>query len=221
MKIEFDTIEELQSLIDFLGSLKTDENVTKKRAMSGAERTAKCRANKKTLQDVTENVTETLQDNREKREEEREEKEAVSPLSSPLPFSPNTPYPIPPIIPPSQEKEEREGEKKERDSASAKSQPAKNRHGEYQHVLLTADEFFKLQDRFGWDECEDRIRRLDEYLENNRKKHYDSHYLTILNWARKDEERKAQPLMKKPQQKSWLEVAREIDAEEKGEVVDL
>ena len=95
----------------------------------------------------------------------------------------------------------------------------KNHHGDFQHVLLTADEFFKLQEKFGWEGCEDRIRRLDEYLEMNRKKHYDNHYLTILNWARRDEEK--QPFRQKPQQKSWLEVAREIEAEEQGKVVDI
>ena len=44
----------------------------------------------------------------ESTKEEREEERAVSPLDSPLPFSPNTPYPITPLIPSSQREEERE-----------------------------------------------------------------------------------------------------------------
>lgn len=228
MKIEFETIEELQSLIEYLGSLKSDETVTKKRAMTGAERVAKCRANKKTLQEAEENVTETLQDNREKREEEREEKEAVSPLVPPS-LSPDTPYPIPPIIPPSQEKEEREGERKERDSAKSPKPVKKNHHGEYQHVLLTADEFFKLLDKFGEDGGRQWIKKLDEYLENNRKKHYDNHYLTILNWARRDEKdaRDSRTFFEKGnqhmiQQKAidYAEFGRMLDEQERN-VIDL
>ena len=37
------------------------------------------------------------------------------------------------------------------------------------------------------------IQKLDNYLENNRKKHYDNHYLTILTWARKDAETAPKP----------------------------
>lgn len=111
-------------------------------------------------------------------EEEREEKEAVPPLSSPLPSSPNPLSPIPPIIPPSQEREERE----EPDMGSV-AKP-KHRHGEFGHVLLTDTDLDRLKDKFpDWQE---RIQRLDDYLEMHRKKHYDNHYLTICNWAKKD-----------------------------------
>ena len=72
----------------------------------------------------------------------------------------------------------------------AKQKPTKHKHGQFQHVLLTDDEYQKLQDRFS--DIEQRIQNLDDYLENNRKKHYDNHYLTILTWARKDDEAKAQ-----------------------------
>ena len=192
------TTEEIKEafawLTENVNAVNLGEIVTEKRPMTGAERTAKWRAGKKAQHgDVTE-TSQPSQDDKEKREEEREEKEAVSPLVPPS-LSPNTLYPIPPIIPPSQEKEEREGERKERGSTKA-AKPVKTAYGMFGHVMLTGEEFRKLFQKFGKD-CSDRIQRLDDYLENNRKKHYDNHYLTILNWARRDEE--TQPLMQKPQ----------------------
>ena len=56
------------------------------------------------IQTISDNV------NSESKEEKREEKEVVSPLDSPLPFFPVPLYPIPPLIPPSEEKEERKEE---------------------------------------------------------------------------------------------------------------
>ena len=66
-----------------------------------------------------------------------------------------------------------------------------------------------------------RIQRLDEYLEMNKKKHYDNHYLTILNWARKDEQQ--QPTAVKPKEETWTEVAMRIQRERDAQkaVVDL
>lgn len=154
--------------------------------------------------------------------EEREEKEAgSSPLSPSSPSSspsdsPNN-IPITPYNPPLPEEK---GEREER--VSAKAKPAKNHHGEYQHVLLTADEFFKLQEKFGWDGSHDWIRRLDEYLENNQKKHYDSHYLTILNWARKDEEKQQQPIQQPRLTPSQIgRMLDEMEQKKTEQVVDL
>ena len=158
----------------------------------------------------------------EKRDEKRDE-EGFSPLTPPLPFSPNTPYPIPLISPLSQEAE-RKGERKERAIAAPK--PVKSRYGNFSHVLLTDDEHQKLCEKFPHNVGE-RIQNLDDYLENNRKKHYDNHYLTILNWARKDEQK---PQFQKPkEEESWLEraerLAREtLTPEQMGlqsEVIDL
>jgi predicted phage replisome organizer len=56
-------------------------------------------------------------------------------------------------------------------------------HGEFQNVLLTNIEYEKLQNKFS--DYEDKIFSLSSYLENNKKKHYDSHYATILNWDRR------------------------------------
>jgi len=98
------------------------------------------------------------------------------------------------------------------------SKPQKHRHGNFQHVLLTDEEFQRLQNDFG--QAAEYIQKLDDYLENNPSKHYANHNLTIRNWLNKDAQ-KPQATFVKPQQKSWLEVAREIDAEERGEVIDL
>ena len=65
--------------------------------------------------------------------------------------------------------------------------------------MLTDDEYQKLSEKFA--DAEQRIQNLDDYLENNRKKHYDNHYLTILNWARKDEQK-----IIVPQKKTWSAV---------------
>lgn len=69
--------------------------------------------------------------------------------------------------------------KSKRDSA-----PAKHAYGEFDNVLLTDAELDKLKVRLiDWAE---RIERLSQYLKNKPKKHYESHYATILTWAAKD-----------------------------------
>ena len=62
--------------------------------------------------------------------------------------------------------------------------------GEFANVLLTEEELEKLKERFPYD-WQERVERLSEYIQSKGKR-YKSHYATILSWARKDEERKAQ-----------------------------
>ncbi len=59
----------------------------------------------------------------------------------------------------------------------------KNRYGEY--VLLTTDEFNKLKEQFGEVKTQDKIENLDLYIGSKGKK-YKSHYMTILSWDKKD-----------------------------------
>jgi len=59
----------------------------------------------------------------------------------------------------------------------------KDIYGEFKNVLLTTEEYEKLQQRFP--DYLDRIERLSEYISSKGKK-YASHYATILTWARKD-----------------------------------
>lgn len=77
------------------------------------------------------------------------------------------------------------------DSASSPkpSKPVKHKYGEYKNVLLTDDELEKLKDEYlDWEE---RIERLSSYVASTGKS-YKSHYATIRNWARKDQERSTQ-----------------------------
>ena len=62
-------------------------------------------------------------------------------------------------------------------------------------VLLTDKDYQKLVDRFGANETEKRIERLNNYLGSTGKR-YKSHYHTILNWAGK-ESTTPDPLVKK------------------------
>lgn len=63
--------------------------------------------------------------------------------------------------------------------------PKKNQYGIFKNVLLTDDEYHKLRERYT--DFADRIERLSGYIESTGKR-YKSHYATILNWARRDEE---------------------------------
>lgn len=89
-------------------------------------------------------------------------------------------------------------------SATQKTQtpakPTKHRHGNFGHVMLTDDELRKLQERFPADNAQGRIQNLDDYLENNRSKHYANHYLTITKWAEKDaQQQPVQPKLIHPE----------------------
>lgn len=75
----------------------------------------------------------------------------------------------------------------------------KHKYGEYQNVLLSDEELQKLKDSFyDWEE---RIERLSGYIASTGKK-YKSHYATIRNWAKKDQQaqpiRQAAPVSRKP-----------------------
>lgn len=73
------------------------------------------------------------------------------------------------------------------DEPTANATQTKHRYGkEYNNVLLTDDEFNKLKNLYP--DIEERIERLSNYIASTGKK-YKSHYATIKNWARMDEER--------------------------------
>lgn len=76
-------------------------------------------------------------------------------------------------------------EEKERD-IEKETKPVKHRHGNFQHVFLTDEEFERLQTDFP--DLPKRIQKLDDYLENNPSKHYANHNLTIRSWANKEAE---------------------------------
>ena len=64
------------------------------------------------------------------------------------------------------------------------NKPVRRKHGFYHNVLLTDEEYEKLQEEFPHDCC-DRIERLSEYIASTGKK-YKNHLATIRRWARKD-----------------------------------
>ncbi len=66
---------------------------------------------------------------------------------------------------------------------SKKDKPVRHKYGEYKRVLLSDEELSKLKAEFP--DWEERIERLDSYIEQSGKK-YSSHLATIRNWARRD-----------------------------------
>ena len=141
----------------------------------------------------------------ETNEEEREENEEGSPLSSPLPFSPNTPYPIPPIIPPSEEREERE-----EDIFGG----AVGKRGELKsfgpHVMLSEEEYLRLQKDFGYDETLRMIQDMNNYISEDpkliAKYKKRNHNLTLRNWKNRDEKKN-----RNEKQKTTKELIDEMD----------
>lgn len=67
-----------------------------------------------------------------------------------------------------------------------KTKVVKHKYGEYNNVLLTDEEFEKLQNKYP--DYQERIERLSSYVASTGKS-YESHYATIRNWARKDAEK--------------------------------
>lgn len=67
---------------------------------------------------------------------------------------------------------------------------ARHKYGDNQNVLMTDDEHKKLSERFPND-LEKRINNLSYYMSSTGKS-YKSHYMTIIAWARKDEQNKPQ-----------------------------
>ncbi len=65
-----------------------------------------------------------------------------------------------------------------------KKEIVKEKFGEFENVLLSADELQKLKSKFG-DETENYIERLSSYIASSGKR-YKSHYATILSWSQKD-----------------------------------
>lgn len=65
-----------------------------------------------------------------------------------------------------------------------KKEIIKEKFGEFENVLLSADELQKLKSKLGA-ETESYIERLSSYIASSGKK-YKSHYATILSWTQKD-----------------------------------
>ena len=70
------------------------------------------------------------------------------------------------------------------DNISTPPAPKKHKHGEHQNVLLTDEEYAKLQERFPND-YKEKIETFSEAIARKGYK-YKSHYLAILDWDRRD-----------------------------------
>lgn len=71
------------------------------------------------------------------------------------------------------------------DACCSTPKKIKHKHGEYNNVLLTDEEFEKLATEFP--DLDQRINDLSGYIASTGKA-YKSHYATIRNWARKEKE---------------------------------
>ena len=80
---------------------------------------------------------------------------------------------------------DKDSNKKEKDK---KEKPIRHKHGQYDNVLLTDEEYEKLKEEFPSD-YQDRIERLSEYIASSGKS-YKSHLATIRSWSRKDPPKK-------------------------------
>ncbi len=69
--------------------------------------------------------------------------------------------------------------------------PQRHKYGQYNNVLLSDEEYGKLQEEFPHDYSE-RIERLSEYIASTGKS-YKNYLATIRNWARKDAEKPSGP----------------------------
>jgi hypothetical protein len=70
----------------------------------------------------------------------------------------------------------------------------KKSYGEYQHVKLTDKEFESLVSEIGLDNLNYMIKKVDEYVESNRKnKPYTNYNLVIRNWMKKENFKKKEP----------------------------
>lgn len=91
----------------------------------------------------------------------------------------------------------------------------KNALGEFSNVFLSDSELKKLEEKLGAEKRDSYIDNLGDYLKEHPKKHYASHYRTILKWAEGDEKKKpkAEPVV------NWNELmaqAEELDRKKAG-----
>ena len=86
-----------------------------------------------------------------------------------------------------EEEKDKELEVEKELNNSTPTAPKKHKYGEHKNVLLTDEEYAKLQERFPSD-YESKIDALSEGLALKGYK-YKSHYLAILKWAKNDEQK--------------------------------
>ncbi len=106
-----------------------------------------------------------------------------------------------------EEDKEEEKDKEDLSKDKSKRKPAKHKHGEFQHVLLTDNEYESLANTYGVQMRDQAIAFLDAYIEEKGYKSK-SHNLAIRRWvidAVNDQQRKGQPVRRKEQVPKWIE----------------
>lgn len=93
--------------------------------------------------------------------------------------------------------------------------PVKHKYGNFQHVLLTDNDYQGLAADF--DDLQERIQRLDDYLENTGKV-YKNHALTIRNWANKDAKQMQQMPKQIPKEKTFRDIRIEMEQQKAQEL---
>jgi hypothetical protein len=118
----------------------------------------------------------------------------------------------------SKEKEVKERVKEKEELINIYAEPKKvekHRYGNFRHVLLSDDEYQRLHADFP--DLQDRIQRLDDYLENTGKV-YKNHALTIRNWANKDAQ---QGLPKQiPKEETFHDLKVKMEQREQDNIID-
>lgn len=229
--VEADTKDELDAVLVMLNKVTDcDENVTEKRAMTGAERTRKWRNSKKADTEILcdENVTKEsnkeniyILNNTPENVNNSEELSLTEDLSL-IPEELN--INLTGELKEKEIKKEKEKNRDERRHRREQRKFGKNAYGQFQNVFLTDEEFEKFRRQFpgDWE------RRIEEMSMGIASKgyNYKSHYAALLSWARKDNTPSV-PVQKPQPRKSWIDLAREIDEESngkvtvEGEVIDL
>ena len=104
--------------------------------------------------------------------------------------------------------------------ADAPRTPSKKRnrgilkpYGIAENVMLSDEEYLKLQEKLGSKGADEQIDALSLYMgqsEKNAKK-YTNHYLTVLNWSRLKEEHAMNPAYSRPKERTFADIAREME----------
>ena len=83
------------------------------------------------------------------------------------------------------------------------NKPENETFGILENVLMTPKEYEKLLSLYGEWKAHKMIDDLSLYLPKA-KRHYDSHYLTILNWIRREQQKGSKENRNVEQLKEWM-----------------
>ena len=187
-----------------------------------ADKSEKSEKAVKNSENIVENSEKPVEKVEFHKEEREEEERSVSPLLSPLPFSPNTPYPITPIIPSSQKEEEREENVY---AAGAKDRGELLTFGEF--VKLSASEYQRLCKDYGKIKADQMIQGMNRYIGEDetgklaKKYQTRNHNLTLRNWENRHErEVQAKQPKQIPKEKTFRDLRIEMEAQEQEDVID-